>query len=62
MKRDEAYYFLKNRGYSSVKKISMLEARNLLNDFLLEPTRFKIEEETDILKETNILKKWIPKH
>ena len=42
MTRDKAYYFLKDRGLNSMKKLSMFQVRNLLNDFLKEE---KIKED-----------------
>jgi hypothetical protein len=42
MKRDKAYYFLRDRGFSSINKLSMFQVRNLLNDFIKEE---KIKED-----------------
>jgi hypothetical protein len=49
MKRDKAYYFLHDRGFSSIKKLSMFQVRNLLNDFLEEE---KIKEDRYKMKYT----------
>ena len=50
MKHDKAYHFLKHRGFTSVKKLSMFEVRNLLNDFLIEQNEIADNEKKQVKK------------